>query len=164
MPTHPIIPARFKKYLERIEDEKIRNWYEKNVMPYFFVNIVGKFEAAGYELRPNGLMLRYVASDENFAKMNLMMVDMALLRPLSEHSHESSDELIIFRNGAGLFYHDDEKTCGTQNIKKGFEAHVPRGTKHYLKPEKDNFLEVGLIYSPAPTQGDEKCFRSFDEL
>jgi quercetin dioxygenase-like cupin family protein len=161
--TVPIIPKKFKKYLEQIEDEKIRGWYEKNVMPYFFVNTVGRFESLGYELRPNGLLVRYVASDENLAKMDMMMVDMALLRPLSEHSHDS-DELIIVKGGAGVFYHDDEKTSGTQDIRKGFEAHVPKGTKHYLKPEKDGFLEVELIHSPAPKEGDEKCFRSFDEI
>ena len=126
--------------LDKITDERAKKWFENNWNLFLLERSVNSCEKRGYELLPNGLMIKPVFKNLEEERTLLQAV---VHRPVDVHHHPDVIEAIYFLSGKGSII--AEGMQGT--ICEGDQVCIPEGHYHSFRPNVLDSLEILVICS-----------------
>ena len=153
--------------INRIENERIRRWYEKNWDAVILNSLIEDYEKDGFSFDSESGLLFRGFSDKTIRNIGRTIIDIVFPRPVDLHYHKDVDEAIYIVKGNGLII----KSIGPQHIRyseeeisEGKEFYIPRGAEHSFRPDKGYALEIKLACSGILNPSEEICVSHFDEF
>lgn len=152
---------------EKIQNKRIKNWYEKNFDPALLSFLINDYQDKGFILDPESGLLFRSFSDKTTEKIGRTVLEIVFPRPVDLHYHKDVDEALYITDGKGLL----TKATGPSNIRysneeisKGDEIYIPKGVEHSFRPDKGDALEIKIACTGILNPSEEVCVKPFDEF
>jgi mannose-6-phosphate isomerase-like protein (cupin superfamily) len=152
-------------HIATIENEKVRQWYEKNWDFNSFNQLVENYQEKGYTFNTkSGIIKKLMYDEQTTMDLGITVVSIAYPRPSSLHYHEDVGKAISITAGKGNYWEDCEGATVSIPLKSGVSVWVPRKRVHAFKPNKGEVLEMLITFDGIFDKKQEISLQPFDEF
>ncbi len=160
-----------KKFIERLDEGPIREWYMVHREPDELNRIANYVEERGYSLDPkSGLFLMSPFGEEDIKQLGYTIIQIIFPRPTDFHVHEKMGEGIEVLLGGGVYfeYKQDKTSLEVSKVKKPIGASdaflINPGNPHAFSPLPGTFLEIRVSCTEIYDDSQETTITPFNQV
>jgi quercetin dioxygenase-like cupin family protein len=156
-------------YITTIETERIRKWYEQNLNPNFFNQLVEEYTTQGYVLdTKSGLLKKPLFDEETTRNLGSTTISIVYPKPSSLHYHQDVGKALSIIKGRGKYYEEEneeeKKIITISSLKPGKSIWTPKSRVHAFRPDKGGFLEMLIAFDGIFDKKQEVSIQPFNEF